>query len=212
VSDNECSTDGGALCLPEVTGANDVGSCVAKCAPVIGTDGGPSDAQSTCRNSYRCLPLFFNDGGFANEGACVGQPIPPPTTIGNTCAIDTDCQQPAGTVAQCIPPTLPDGGASAFTGGSCTRFDCNDDTDCSPNSSAICVVFTIQNQQFTRCERRCASSTAGQSDCRAGYACEGLGQADGGQTAFGICQPACTVPGVGCPMGQTCNTTTGYCG
>ncbi|MBL8911701.1 MAG: hypothetical protein JNM17_13500 [Archangium sp.] len=204
VNDSECSADGGALCL-NITSSGG-GACVDVC-PAASADAGQSD----CRNGFSCEPLVFPDGGWAMVNVCLPPQAPIPDSIGNACMTDMDCKTPAGAIADCLLPTLPDGGPN-FPGGNCSRFDCEIDEECSTDGGAICINFTIPGGgSFTRCEKRCASSTAGQSDCRPLYACEGLGLADGGQTAFGICQPGCNAPGVTCPMGQTCQTATGYC-
>jgi len=57
------------------------------------------------------------------------------------------------------------------------------------------------------CAQLCPFPQGGQSNCRAGYVCAAFGPS----SSMGICRPACTNGGFGCPTGGTCNVTTGYC-
>lgn len=205
VSNAECSTDAGALCIGFTE--DDPNLCVQKCAD--STDGG----QSTCRNGFTCEPYVTSlpDGGRqqSTDGFCVPPQAPIPTSVGAACNVDMDCSQPTGAIADCFPPTLPDGGPSGFTAGYCTRFDCADDTDCSPDGGAQC--FGVGGTS-TACFATCAQSGAGQSTCRAGYVCEAYTLADGGNSMDGVCDRACNAPGApACATGRTCNMTTGYC-
>lgn len=202
LSNAECSSDGGAICLGFTQ--NDR-ACVQKCAD--SSDGG----QSTCRNGYICNQYFTGlaDGGQAPsaDGFCAPPEAPTPTTIGGACMTDMDCQVPAGAIADCIPPTLPDGGPSGVPDGECTRFDCMADSDCGP-ADAGNQCFGLQ-AGGSACFKGCAQSGVGQSNCRVGYVCQAYTQADGGPSADGVCSPSCAVPGGGCSQG-TCNSM-GYC-
>jgi hypothetical protein len=205
VSNSECATDGGALCIGFTE--DDPNLCVQKCAD--STDGG----QSTCRNGYECQPYVTSlpDGGRqqSTDGFCVPPEAPIPESIGGACTVDMECSIPTGAIADCLPPTLPDGGPSGYTGGYCTRFDCSADTDCSPDGGAQC--FGIGGNA-TACFQTCASSDAGQSTCRSGFVCEPYTLADGGLSQDGVCDRACNAVGApACPTGRTCNMTTGYC-
>ncbi|MDP1826888.1 MAG: hypothetical protein Q8L48_26685 [Archangium sp.] len=196
---SECGTDGGQLCL-ELTAAGD-SACVVKCANP--GDGG----QSTCRNGYICDSLFFSDGGLSPNGFCSPPPAPIPTSIGGACTVDMDCSIPAGAIADCFPPTLPDAGPSGFTGGYCTRFGCTVDGECGTNGACFGIGGTN-----TACFQTCPSSDGGQTTCRPGYVCNSFGLADGGQSLDGLCDRACNAVGApACPTGQVCNMNTGYC-
>ena len=201
VTNDECSADGGALCLGFT--ANDV-VCVRKCAD--STDGG----QSNCRNGYLCQAYFSNqpDGGQqpSSDGFCAPPPAPAPSTVGDPCTTNVDCEVPAGAIADCIPPTLVDGGPSGVPGGECTRYDCATDSDCSADGGARC--FSLQ--QGTACFRMCPVSGVGQSTCRTSYVCGAYGAIDGGSSADGLCSPSCNAPGASCAIGATCNPQ-GYC-
>jgi hypothetical protein len=118
-------------------------------------------------------------------------------------------QHPHGRHRRLLPPTLPDGGASGFTGGYCTRFDCSVDSDCSPDGGAACFSLGANN---TACFQTCPSSDGGQTTCRPGFVCNSFGLGDGGQSLTGLCDRACNAVGApACPTGRVCNATSGYC-
>ncbi len=205
LSNSECSADGGALCIG--LNADDPNICVQKCAD-------SSDAgQSTCRNGFRCeqYTTGLPDGGRqpSVDGFCVPPEAPITSSVGSQCNVANDCKVPAGAIADCFPPALPDGGPSGFTGGYCTRFECNLDSDCSTDGGSACFSIGGMN---TACFRNCPSSDGGQTTCRPGYVCEPFGLGDGGQSLTGLCDRACNAVGSpACPTGRTCNATTGYC-
>lgn len=210
-ANSDCSSDGGAMCLGFT---EDTRTCVQRCPDA--RDGG----QSTCRTGYVCEGYVITvDGGqtLSNDGYCAPPPAPEATSIGGPCTNDAECSVPTGAIADCFPPTLPDGGASAYTGGYCTRFECESDDDCgaAPTDGGTgnrCLFSTQGNQQFSFCYKGCSNSTAGAAECRTGYTCDGYGLADGGRSVDGYCNIACNAPGVGqCPNGSTCNATSGYC-
>ena len=105
-------------------------------------------------------------------------------------------------------------GPSGFTGGYCTGLAVTlarrgGDTDCSADGGAQC--FRIGNND-TACFQMCPQPGSGRSTCRADYTCTAYGLADGGRSVDGTCDPACNAVGApSCPMGQTCNMSTGYC-
>lgn len=208
----DCAADGGAICLGF---SDEEAACVQRCPD--SSDGG----QSTCRNGFICEPYFITsaDGGVrpSTDGYCVPPEAPPASTIGGACAADADCRQPTGAIADCFPPTLPDGGASPYTGGYCTRFDCESDEDCgaAPTDGGApnrCLFSQQGNQVFSFCYKGCNDSTAGATECRMGFTCDAYGLADGGRSADGYCNIACTAPGVGsCPNGSACDAPSGYC-
>lgn len=206
----DCSADGGALCLGFT---EEEAACVQRCAD--SSDGG----QSTCRPGFVCEPYFITvDGGQrqSTDGYCVPPEAPAATSIGGPCANDAECSQPAGAIADCFPPALPDGGATPYTGGYCTRLDCESDEDCGVGADGGATnrcLFSQQGQQvFSFCYKGCSDSRAGNGECRQGYTCDGYGLADGGRSTDGYCNVACDAPGVGaCPAGSTCVPATGYC-
>lgn len=205
LSNSECSADGGAMCIGFT--ATDPDLCVQKCAN--SRDAG----QSTCRNGFTCSPYVTGlpDGGrmTSTDGFCLPPEAPIPTSVGAACNVSADCSVPTGAIADCFPPTLPDGGASGFTGGYCTRFQCEGDSDCGTDGGSQCFGIGASN---TACFRGCPASDGGQSTCRAGFVCAAYGLADGGQSIDGICDRACNAVGApACPTGRTCNAGTGYC-
>ncbi len=202
IENEECSTDGGAMCLDFRGEAN---ACVQRCADA--SDGG----RSTCREGYVCTEyqIEFSDGGVgtAETGFCAPLPPPVPTTVGDSCTESAACQVPSGADALCVPAILPDGGLSGFTDGYCTRVDCEGSEDCSQDGGAQCLVLG----STTGCFRICSAPETGQSDCRVGYSCFGYRLIDGGASPQGVCDRACTAPGFpGCTSG-TCEISTGYC-
>lgn len=212
--DSDCASDGGALCLG-IT--QEESACLQHCADST-VDGG----QSNCRDGYICEPYFVNpgDGGASvrsSKGYCVPPEAPIATTVGEGCTTSVDCQIPDGSIADCRPPVLLDGGPSAFTGGYCSRLDCEDDGDCgaAPTDGGTpnrCLFSQQGTTVFSFCYKGCASSTGGVGACRAGYTCDGYGLGDGGRSLDGYCNVACDAPGVGaCPQGSTCVPATGYC-
>lgn len=199
----ECSADGGAICL---SFSDNETSCVQKCPD-------SSAGQSTCRAGYLCNGYISRlaDGGqmMSVDGFCAPPEAPIPGRTGDTCANDGDCQVPDGSIADCIPPVLLDGGPSGWTGGYCSRFGCQVDGECSPDGGAGCFQLS---GGASACFQKCPMAGAGQSTCRAAYVCQGYRLGDGGPSVDGICQRACTAVGApACPMGLTCNMTTGNC-
>jgi len=92
--------------------------------------------------------------------------------------------------------------------GECTRFDCQDNSECSVDGGSSCFGLSGGG---SACFKMCQTSGAGQSTCRQGFVCQAYQLADGGRSADGVCDPACNVPGASaCPTGTTCNTM-GYC-
>lgn len=205
ISNEECSTDAGALCIGFTE--NDPNLCVQKCAD--SSDGG----QSTCRNGYVCEQYVTGlpDGGRqpSVDGFCVPPASPIPSSIGDQCMNDLQCSVPTGAIADCFPPTIADGGASGFTDGYCTRFDCTADEDCSEDGGAACFGL---NATTNACFRLCPSSDGGQTTCRAGYVCNAYTLPDAGRSLTGLCDRACNAVGApACGTGRTCNAATGYC-
>jgi hypothetical protein len=208
-TDDECSPDGGALCISFGSATR----CISRCGVTTHLDGGQAD----CRLGYLCEGYTSNlpDGGQvpSNDGICLPPPPPPPANTGAACTSTADCLVPATTVADCLPELIGgDGGyPSGFPGGYCSKLGCRRDSDCAPGDAGVCLdIGLIQ----TACFARCPQGGGGRTTCRADYVCTSylLPLADGGSEASvdGYCAASCTMPGAGCLAG-TCNASTGYC-
>lgn len=195
----ECGQDGTCITLAPY-GEDQI--CLLNCT-----------AQKPCRDpGYTCYPLEGSP-----NGVCWLDPLPmvdagdppPDNLIGSPCMTDGECNDAGYDKGFCFPPTTADGGASGWTDGYCLG-DCNI-TDC--GNTAKCFNLSGGGKSFPSCLDLCAAPLAGQSDCRAGYVCDGYrtGLPDGGSAPAtdGICWPACDAPGRGCPMGSACDA--GYC-
>ncbi|MBI3181478.1 MAG: hypothetical protein HYZ28_04990 [Myxococcales bacterium] len=174
--------------------------CVNKCQPPNST------SSPQCRTGYACYGLSGNPP--PPDGVCWIYPPPQldagiSNKTGQPCAGDTQCQNPP-LDGFCIEATLPDGGQSGFTGGSCSA-PCTDDTKCGTNG--ICIGF---GSGTAYCFSSCTAPLGGQSTCRSTYNCSALYLADGGLYPTGMCWPSCLNPGNACPSGYTCNAS-GYC-
>lgn len=151
---------------------------------------------------------------------CWLKPRPAPAGIpGAACTQDSQCGPPPDFNPFCYQATLPDGGASGFTGGSCmVECDITGDEQCGP--SGLCVPFTSNAGQVLLCQQACTNINQGAGDpadggCRQGYVCRGFLQADGGYEPRGFCSRDCNAPfggndTVGCPGGYLC-AQSGYC-
>lgn len=187
-----CGTDAFCVNLDPRYGEED-SICWDKCA-----NGDP------CRTpGYAC----YNVGG---TGGCWLDPLPqqdagpPADKIGNTCAADTECQNPPdrGGVCSKKDSTL----GLIFTDGYCSTAFCDKDSECSTDAGATCVNFSGDS----RCMRHCAVGAgsfadAGQYDCRTGYLCLSLTTGDGGLSPDGICLPP--PPPAPLSVGQACTAT-----
>jgi hypothetical protein len=209
-SNEECSVDGGAMCIGFGTGDS---RCMKHCLQ----GGSSTDAgQSDCRTGYLCLSLTEEDGGRTTDGICLPPPAPAPTTVGQACTNTAACDLGVS-LADCVTETFPlaDGGTtpSGFPGGYCSLFNCGADTDCGALNSSVCLQITSDPNAAiqTACFQSCGAPGQGQSTCRTGYICQAIGQADGGSAPQGYCDGRCDAPGNGCGTGRTCNTSTGYC-
>jgi hypothetical protein len=207
-SSNDCQAgDAGALCLERGLFTE----CVARC-PEGGR--GADAGQSSCRDGYRCVAYLKPtlDGGTepSADGYCYPPETLAPARTGEACASDAECQVPAGAEGSCLPERLPDGGATGYTGGSCTRYACLSNADCSSTDTAVCLAFAGQASHLTQCFGSCTGPGTGRSSCRAGYACAPYAQLDGGVAATGYCAPDCHVAGAGCEAGSSCGSA-GLC-
>jgi hypothetical protein len=168
------------------------------------------DSRIDCRApDYECYSLGNNRRG------CWISPLPdfdagtPADKVGIACTQDSECSNPPDD-GVCLPPTLPDGGASPFVGGYCTA-PCVDASHCSTDGGATCVAIVVGGAVAgAACMHTCEAPQAGPSSCRTGYLCRGLRQADGGLAPRGVCYPSCLNQGAACPTGTTCQTS-GYC-
>jgi hypothetical protein len=202
-ADSHCGASGLCIYGIGVFGEGD-NICLQRCA---------SDAE--CRSGYGCVnfgttadPLracwvIPPDGGTVYEIVDAG-PGANAGVMGGPCAADTQCEPPAD--GFCIPEAF-DGGATGYTGGSCTA-ECTYGGDPYCGTGGVCVLylFVSTNSELGQiaglCEAACAPSS---TTCRTGYYCASL------SASAGYCSPRCDVVGVGCPQGYTCNTTTGMC-
>jgi hypothetical protein len=203
-TNTECSSDGGALCI----GMSDtLDVCIQRCGVSTPRDGGAAD----CRVGYVCNQYFnfLADGGVApsTDGICYPPDAPLAERTGQACASDTECQVPSGSIADCLPATLPDAGPTGYPDGYCSRINCADTSECSTDGGAICLFFS---QTTSACFQQCPTGGGGQTTCRSGYVCESWRNADGGASAEGYCTARCDQPGAGCGTTGTC-LASGYC-
>jgi hypothetical protein len=197
---NDCL--GGSMSTLQFYGET-TGFCAAGCAS--------AGSQSSCRTGYTCE--WAANG---TPGWCWMSTIPPfsgggqATNTGLPCT--TDACQPANVnslLSFCFNATLPDGGASGWTGGNCSA-DCSyDNTGTFCGATATCVTLGMPPNDSQVCLSTC-SGPGTRSTCRnPGYTCRALRAPDGGVSTTNICYPDCTI--TGCTTG-TCNATTGQCG
>jgi hypothetical protein len=97
----------------------------------------------------------------------------------------------------------PDGGFG-FRGGYCIP-QCNQDGTCIAGTCLDLGLMTPNGNCLANC------TGTGQGTCRAGYVCSPLRFVDGGLVPWGVCFRDCRNAGATCPMGSTCNTSTGLC-
>lgn len=201
---NPCPT--GSNCINTGLGlGEDNPICLSQCNPMA----------DNCRAGYACYAL----NQAQTIGACYLDENTLPTyidagrpadKIGAACTASTDCRNPPDApfdrLAFCTPQTLPDAGLTGYTGGYCSA-DCSDFGNALCGNGSQCVAIDAQGNAF--CYATCSAPWAGQSNCRAGYACNGLVQADGGPAPTGYCEASCLAPGAGCGTGGYCDA--GYC-
>ncbi|MHB8872653.1 MAG: hypothetical protein ACYC8T_03105 [Myxococcaceae bacterium] len=168
-------------------------------------------AGNECRTvGYKCYGITSMSG--ADSKGCWVSPLPPidagppADKIGNSCTLDSECQNPPDD-GFCIPSTASDGGVSGWTGGLCSA-ECFTLDHC--GTAGVCLGFTTGNL----CMALCSNPGVGQDTCRSGYICEGYseGLPDGGSvpSTNGFCWPNCNNPGRGCASTEVCQAT-GYC-
>jgi hypothetical protein len=133
-----------------------------------------------------CVP---NDGGFTVPDAGPRSPIGGACTGQGTCAPGSFCIPEMG-------PTGPTG----FTGGDCVA-QCGMGATCPMGST--CVVTDALGFSGSVCLGACDAM----GGCRSGYVC--AMPTDGGSP---YCAANCTNGNLAaCPMGQTCDMTSGLC-
>lgn len=207
-TDEECSADGGALCLTFAYSGGAENRCLQRCGVNTPRDGGAAD----CRSGYACasFTVVYADGGEgpSSDGICLPPLAPPPERTGAPCTTDPECAVPTGAIADCIKPTTVDGGPSGFPEGYCSRLGCGADSECAADGGGICLGLSATE---TACYQLCATGGGGQSTCRTGYICRSYVQADAGLSVEGFCVPRCDSPGASCPTGSTCDPAGGDC-
>lgn len=121
-------------------------------------------AGDTCRSAgYACYSL-------GTASACWISPLPivdagvPADKVGNACTSTNDCINPPTSRGACLSSEF----MMTWPGGYCSRLDCLSNVECAVDGGAICIGFTANE---TACVRKCADSSAGQSNCRSGYTC-----------------------------------------
>jgi hypothetical protein len=197
VDDSACGTNG--LCFEPDPGYGELGSfCWLRC-----------ETATDCRTpGYDCYSL---GGGLKG---CWIAPLPafdagpPADKVGNPCTEDDQCQSPPSD-GVCLPPVLPDAGPTPYVGGYCTA-PCDDSSHCSADGGAGCVLVGTGSMAVAVCLKLCDGPFLGPSNCRTGYLCRGVRQADGGFAAKGVCGPSCLNVGAGCPGATVCQPS-GYC-
>ena len=206
------------------------GMCTIRCST-------SSDCPSgTCSEDFLaygesdrvCLPTCFGAGtcgrtgydcyntNLLSLGECWISPPPNAPTAtsgeeGRSCTANTQCGPPPydGT---CILAST-----NGFTGGYCSA-SCSVDPTTHCGSTGVCVDFGNIFFPDQECRSSCSGPMAGQSNCRAGYVCEGLPDNDGGTLPTGYCtpnchnsgSPACLVP-LGCASNGYCCDDAGSC-
>lgn len=131
-------------------------------------------SNSECRMGYGCVQFF----GAPYPGVCFISPLPSPDAgppsnkVGSSCIDATQCTNPP-TDGFCLSATLPDGGATGFTGGYCSAY-CISDAHCASDGGAFCAgIQPDSTQQSAWCIQACTGPGMGQGSCRAGYVCRG---------------------------------------
>jgi hypothetical protein len=149
-----------------------------------------------------CLPGGF-DGGTSFDGGVITPDAGVPSTIGNACTTNQECQPPSN--GFCLQAVIVNQ-ATGYTGGYCTA-SCGAMSPCP--AGALCITEQQFGVMTSSCRNTCRG-VATQSTCRTGYVCAPAPSSAGG---LGYCRPRCDVTGSlsGCPMGQSCNTMTGLC-
>ncbi len=124
----------------------------------------------SCGTSDPCRSPGYACYSLGTGSACWLSPLPtvdagvPADKVGNACTSTNDCINPPTSRGACLSSEF----MMTWPGGYCSRLDCLTNAECAVDGGAICIGFDA-NQ--TACVRKCADSSAGQSNCRSGYTC-----------------------------------------
>lgn len=161
---------------------------------------------------------------YTGECKATGEAVSSGAAVGDACDEDTDCRSGDRTeraITACIREVNSSGSATGYLGGYCLNscilprgYNSNNffAGDALPqgtcDSGEVCYpTSTLNRGDFGGCFKECA----GNSDCRAGYACRKSSTLQGGTYTFdnGVCMPVDCAEEA-CPSGYTCEIEEGF--